>query len=74
MTKFDRILQEREDKAVEKAVEVAVDKTRKEEKRGAKREKMENALNFLRSGDSVSKVAECMNMSLKEVQALAAKM
>ena len=74
MTKFDRILQEREDKAVEKAVEVAVDKTRKEEKRGAKREKMENALNFLRIGVSESEIAECMNMSLKEVQALAAKM
>ena len=65
MTKVGRILQEREDKAIKKAVTEA--------KKEAKKDKRESAIKLLRTGDSVAKVAECLSMSLKEVQVLAAK-
>ena len=65
MTKVGRILQEREDKAVAEAVA----KT----ERKAKKDKRESALRLLRTGDSVKKVAECLSMPMREVQALAAK-
>ena len=69
MTKIGRILQEREDKAIA----AAVAETKKEVKKQAKEEKRQSALKFLKTGDSVEKVSECMGMTLKEVQALAAK-
>ncbi len=69
MTKIGRLLeeeyQEREYKAVTKA--------RKEAKKEAKKDKQESAIKFLRTGDSVTKVADCLSMSIKEVEALAAK-
>ena len=69
MTKIGRLLeeeyQEREDKAVSKA--------KKEARKEAKKDKQESALKLLRTGDSVAKVAECLSLPLKEVQALAAK-
>lgn len=39
----------------------------------AKEDKMQIAIRFLKTGDSVEKVSECMGLTLKEVQALAAK-
>ena len=39
---------------------------------GHKEEKIENALNFLKKGIDALLVAECTNLSLDEVQALAA--
>lgn len=65
MTKIGRLLQEREDKAVNKAVAEA--------KKEAKKEKKDIAVNFLKTGVSEDKVASCTGLSLKEVQALAAK-
>ena len=65
MTKVGRILQEREDKAIKEAVTEA--------KKEAKKEKQDSAIKLLKTGDSVDKVAECLSMPLKEVQALAAK-
>ena len=65
MTKIERLFQEEEDKAVAKA--------KKEAKKEAKEEKKQSAIKFLKTGVSVEKVSECMGLTLKEVQALAAK-
>ena len=65
MTKIGRLLQEKEDRAVNKAVVEA--------KKEAKKEKLDIAVNFLKTGVSEDKVASCTGLSLKEVQALAAK-
>ena len=65
MTKIERLFQEQEDKAVAKA--------KKEVKKEAKEEKKQSAIKFLKTGVSAEKVSECMGLTLKEVQALAAK-
>ena len=69
MTKIERLFQEKEDKAVAKAKE----EVRKAERKEAKEEKKQSAIKFLKTGVSVEKVSECMGLTLKEVQALAAK-
>ena len=69
MTKIERLFQEEEDKAVAKAKK----EVKKEAKKEAKEEKKQSAIKLLKTGDSVEKVSECMGLTLKEVQALAAK-
>ena len=69
MTKIERLFQEKEDKAVAKARE----ETRKADRKEAKEEKKQSAIKFLKTGVSIEKVSECMGLTLKEVQALAAK-
>lgn len=65
MTKIGRLFQEQEEKAINKAVAEA--------KKEAKKEKQNIAVNFIKTGDPLDKVASCTGLSLKEVQALAAK-
>ena len=69
MTKIGRLLQDREDAAVKKAVAEA----EKEAKKEAKKEKQEIAIRILKTGDPIDKVAACTGLTLKEVTALAAK-
>ena len=64
MTKIGRLLQEREDAAVNKAVAEAEKK--------AKKEKQEIAIRFLKTGDPIDKVVDCTGLTLEEVTALAA--
>lgn len=69
MTKLGRYYLEREEKAVAEAVAEA----KKEAKIEAKKEKQESAIKFLKTGDPIEKVAKCLSMPIKEVQALAAQ-
>ncbi len=47
---------------------------RKEVRKEALEKKKESALKMLKYGDPVEKVAECIGLTLKEVQTIAAKM
>ena len=69
MTKIGRLILESEEKAVAEAIARTERETRKE----ARKDKRESAIKFLKTGVSVEKVSECMGLTLKEVQALAAK-
>ena len=69
MTKIEKYYEDRQDKAVKAAVKQAEDRTRKE----AKKEKKESAIKFLMEGVPLDKVAECLGLTKREVQGLAAK-
>ena len=73
MTKIERLFQEQEAKAVAEAIAKTERETRKEARKAAQKDKRESAIKFLKMGDSVEKVSECMGLTLKEVRALAAK-
>ena len=77
MTKIEKYYEDRQDKAVKAAVKQAEDKTwkeaRKEARKEAKKEKKESAIRLLMTGDSIDKVAECLGLTKREVQGLAAK-
>ena len=69
MTKIEKYYEDRQDRAVETAIRQTENKLRKE----AKKEKKESALKLLMEGLSIDKVAECLGLTKREVQGLAAK-
>ena len=74
MTKVDWLFYEEKMEAVREAVSEAVketeEKTRREERERAEEEKNRAALELLRSGDAVEKVARCLMLPIEKVMEL----
>ena len=73
MTKIEKYYEDRQEKAVKTAVQQAVKQTEDKVRRETKKEKKESALKLLMEGLSIDKVAECLGLTKREVQGLAAK-
>ena len=67
MTKIEKYYADRQEKAVKEAVKEADEKAREE----AEKEKKEIAIKMLKTGDSIEKVSECLNIPQGVVQLLA---